>query len=107
VKKLRSSGLFFLHSADAKGGCSVALKAVPRKFRFLSCGDHLSGSAETAQEGKVLFPSWISLRFFNKRFRSRAMFQKTPRQAGNLAALRFLHFGIAATRLQPLIQQAF
>ncbi|RJT42940.1 hypothetical protein D6C13_15600 [Rahnella woolbedingensis] len=35
------------------------------------------------------------------------MFQQPPRQAGNLAAARYLHFGIAALGLQPLIQQAF
>jgi len=34
-----------------------------RKFRFLTCGDRLTRSAETAQEGEVLSPSWISLRF--------------------------------------------
>ncbi|MCW2452932.1 UNVERIFIED_ORG: hypothetical protein M2414_000653 [Rahnella aquatilis] len=38
----------------------------------------------------MLFPSWISLRFFNKRYRVLAMFQLPQRQAGNLAAVRFL-----------------
>ncbi|RJT48880.1 hypothetical protein CKQ54_13470 [Rahnella variigena] len=39
--------------------------------------------------------------------RSLAMFQVPLLQAGNLAAARCLHFGIAADGLQPLIQQAF
>ncbi|RJT46697.1 hypothetical protein D6C13_02585 [Rahnella woolbedingensis] len=38
---------------------------------------------------------------------SLAMFQVSHRQAGNLAASRCLHFGIAASGLQPLIQQVF
>ena len=39
--------------------------------------------------------------------RALAMFQQPHRQAGNLAAARCLHLGIAAYGLQPLIQQAF
>ncbi|AFE61123.1 hypothetical protein Q7S_24866 (plasmid) [Rahnella aquatilis HX2] len=88
-------------------GFSLAVRSGPGQFRFLKCCDHLTRCAETDQEGKVLFPSWISLRFFNTRYRSLAMFQVAQRQAGNLAAARCLHFGIAASGLKPLIQQAF
>jgi hypothetical protein len=44
---------------------------------------------------------------FTARYRSLAMFQLARRQAGNLAAARFLRFGIAASGLQPLTQQDF
>ncbi|KAB8309142.1 hypothetical protein EH227_14625 [Rouxiella chamberiensis] len=59
-----------------------------------------------AQRTRKRAPSGLP-RFFTARCRSLAMFQQPQRQAGNLAATRCLHFGIAASGLQPLIQQAF
>ncbi|RYJ12459.1 hypothetical protein C5Y41_23595 [Rahnella variigena] len=58
------------------------------------------------QEAPIAAPL-KNLRLFYCALRSLAMFQVSQRQAGKLAALRFLHFGIAALGLQPLIQQAF
>ncbi|MBU9834323.1 hypothetical protein J1786_05700 [Rahnella sp. L72c] len=61
------------------------------KFWFLSCTERLieklsvsyvrcslNALRRNRPREKSAFPSWVSLRFFNKRFRSLAMFQVSP-----------------------------
>ncbi len=55
----------------------------------------------------MLFPSWISLRFFNTRYRSLAMFQVAQRQAGNLAAARCLLSVLKPEVFRPLRSARF
>jgi hypothetical protein len=84
---------------------SLAVRAGSRIFRFLNNGYHAAFRAETAQEREVLSLSWISPRF--QCYRSLAMFQLPQRQAGNLAAARFLLSVLKPEVFRPLRSARF